>query len=457
MRFEFDDEWYLFLKRRQYLKDIIFNQLALILNEIHKVNYSERFWKIILEPYVKTMLNDRNKIQESIHSAIIPYETCGNTLLPNRNLERYLYFNLMIKSLKSFGQKRKIFKLINENDIILTGFHDSYSTPNVSECYIKPYYNFLPNINHKSEMRLPVSHLVTMNDEELSTEFWNNSIKLMPKVYLEDFKRIYEGIPLIKPQNKTFHISMLESTFMRVLIAKYVENGSQLIYYQHGSFYGEYDFHSGHWYESSIADKFMTWGWKFLPNDNPNYAYRINFFHKKYKEIFKHNFKYDLLLVFPPIEPKSEILSETEVFFKAIDRNKFKEICLRPRPSSKINRKGPFVCFKEKGVHLDNGYGKPINLIAASKLVVQFYYPSTNFLECLSVDHPSVALLKNKVPSDIIKHHYDYLLSVGIFHLDVASLVNHLNNVDLSKWWDEIITSSEYISFKREFLNLKPE
>lgn len=457
MRKEFNDEWYHFLERRQYLKDIIFQQLTFILNEIHQVNYSEKFWKIILDPYVKTMLNDRNKIQNPIKDFLIPQETCANTLLPNKNLVRYSYLIQMLKSCLSAPRKSSIYKSIKAHDIILTGFHDSYSTPNVSDCYIKPYYNFIPHIKTNLSMRAPVDHLVKGGDEELTAHFWNNSIQCMPKVYLEDFKRIYDSIPLIDPQNKTFHISMLETTYMRMLIAKYVENGSQLVYYQHGGFYGEYDYHSGHWYESSIANKFMTWGWKYLPNDTPDYAYRLNFFFKKFKEIYKQQFKFDLLLVFPTIEAKSEIPGETKEFFADIDRVKFKNICLRPRPTSKFDRKGPLVTFKGKGVHVDSGYGKPVSLIATSKLVVQFKYPSTNFFECLSVDHPTVALLKNDVPSEIIKHHYDYLLSVGVFHLDIASLVRHLNTVNLPQWWATVIASPEYMAFKREFLNLKTD
>lgn len=453
----FDEKRHLFLKRRQDLKDVIFTQLTLVLNGIHQVNYTERFWKIILDPYVKAMLNDKNKIQTPIHSYAIPYETCGNTLLPNKNSLSYFYSIQMIKSLKTSVQKKAIFKSIREYDVLMTGFHDSYSTPDVSGVYIKPYYNFLPYIKSNPTMRKPISHLITITDEELSADFWNNSMLCMPKVYLEDFKRIYDSIPLINPEKKTFHTSMLESTFMRVLIAKYTENGSQLVYYQHGGFYGEYDFHSAHWYESSIADKFMTWGWKYLPNDTPNYAYRINFFYKKYKEIYNQQFKYDLLLIFPTFLPKSETYYHTQDFFKEIDRDKYKEICLRPRPTFKLNRKGPYAPFKGKGVHVDSGYGKPINLIATSKLVVQLIYPCTNLFECLAVDHPVVALFRNNVPSDIVKPHYEYLLSVGVFHMDMHSLVAHLNTVNLNEWWSNIIASEEYIAFKREFINLKPE
>lgn len=457
MEIKFDLDWHHFLKRRQYLKDIIFNQLAVILNQIHQVNYSERFWRIILDPYVKTMLNDKGKINKPLTVGRIPHETSANTVLPSKSLVRYLYINQMIKSLKSAAERKKTFQAIENNNILLTGFHDSYSTPDVSGVYIKPYYNFLPHIATNPSMRLPVSQWVTAEDEELNADFWNNAISCMPKVYLEDFKRIYDSIPLLNSAQKTFHMSMLESTFMRILIAKYVENGAQLVYYQHGGFYGEYDYHSGHWYESSIADKYMTWGWKFLPNDTPNYAYRLIYFYRKYRETFTQKYQYDLLLVFPSIEPKSEIPSETQTFLNAIDRNKFEKICLRPRPTSKFNRKGPLVAFKGKGVHVDNGYGKPVSLITTSKLVVQFRYPSTNFFECLSVNHPTVAILKNLVPSDIIKDHYNFLLSVGVFHLDVNSLVHHLNTVDLESWWAEVIAMPQYKAFKREFLNLKTD
>ncbi len=446
-----------FLQRRVFLKDTVFEQISNILNQIHQVNYSERFWSIILDPYAKALINDRDKLKNETNNLLIPAEICGNTLLPIKKTVRYLYFLKMVKYFKAIGHKNLIFESLKKHDVILTGFHDSYSVPDIPGCFVKPYYNFLPYIKINNKLRLPVKEMITVEVEEFSGHFWNNAIKHMPKVYLEDFKRIYDSIPLINPKDKTFHISMLESTFMRILIAKYVENGSKLIYYQHGGFYGEYDYNSAHLYESSISDKYMTWGWKMLPNDTPNYAHRLKFFIEKYNEIYKQQFKFDLVLVFPPVDAKMQFMIEAKDFFREIDRDKYKTICLRPRPVSKLNRKGELVFFKDKDVYIDSGYIKLVNLIAVSKVVVQFTYPSTNLFECLSVNHPVVALLENDRPSDIVKHHYEYLLSVGVFHLDIQSLVAHLNTVNVPEWWAGIISSEEYIAFKREFLNLKTD
>jgi hypothetical protein len=269
----------------------------------------------------------------------------------------------------------------------------------------------MPYIKTNNKMRLSVNRIVNDLSNEFSNDFYINIIALMPKVYIEDFRRLYNNIPLYRPESKSFHISFLESTYMRMLVAKYVENGSELCYYQHGGFYGEYEFLSLHRFENSISDKFMTWGWKMLPNDTPSYAYRLNSFVNKYKKVFKNDFKYDLILVIPGIENRNRNVIRTELLYllELVILEKFPAICLRPRPIAKINRKGEFSFLNNTTIYLDSGYSKVVNLIAESRLVVQLEYPSTNFLECLAVDHPVVAILKNDYPSEIVKPHYDYL------------------------------------------------
>jgi putative transferase (TIGR04331 family) len=444
-------------EQRVILTNKIFSQIYLILNEIHQVNYSERFWRIILAPYVSAIISDMNKIDNRLVGLKIPNELYRNTLFPEKHYVRFMYLRQFVKYFQSLPHKRNSNSQLKKNQIITTGFHGQERVPSVGGSYIKALYSFMPYIKTNSKMRIGVNRIVNNLSKEFSIDFYLNIVDLMPKVYIEDFKRIHDSIQLYDPNSKSFHISFLESTYMRILIAKYVENGSKLYYYQHGSFYGDYEFLSLHRFETSIADKFMTWGWKLLPNDCPSYAYRLNTFVSKYKEAFKSNFKYDLIFVIPGIENKNRdaVKSELHNLLESVDREKYSRMCIRPRPIAKINRKGEFGFINDNTVYLDSGYSTMVNLIAESKFVVQLEYPSTNFLECLSVDHPVVALLKNDTPSEIVKPHYDYLLSVGIFHKDVDTLITHLNSIDLPKWWADTILSPGYISFKREFLNLK--
>jgi putative transferase (TIGR04331 family) len=231
-----------------------------------------------------------------------------------------------------------------------------------------------------------------------------------------------------------------------------------LYYYQHGGYYGEYQFHNGHFHESSISDKFITWGWKMLEKDEPGFALKC----EKFKRDFwakKIDPEFDILLVYPVIENKvrKKIQSRSELLLGSLDRNKYKKLCVRPRPTQKLNRTEDFDFLKNEVNQIDQGFQPIVNLISKSRLVLHFTYPSTNMMECFYVNQPCVALLENNSPSDIIKPYYDFFIMNGVFHLTMDTLVEHLNKIDLEIWWEEIKNNSVYLDFKKQFINEMPK
>jgi putative transferase (TIGR04331 family) len=372
----------------------------------------------------------------------------SNNVAPNAKSKRYGIIRYYLKMIKSLRGKSRIKFQINRYDNIAIGFQDDDGINIEVDTLLKPFYPFfLPKNTDKLKREICLD-----GTDGFSAVFIKNLIKLIPKFYIEYFKYFYEKIPLFKPESKIFHVTALENVFISLLIAKYAENGAQIHYYQHGGFYGEYEFHSAHHHESNISDKFFTWGWQMLQKDIPNKAFRCEKFKNNYK--IKASFECDILLVFPVIE--SKMIQKTKInfefFFRSIDHKKYPVVYARPRPTSMFNRKASLYFIRKDVKKIDAGYQKISKLISKSKLVVQVTYPSTNMLECLYVDHPAVALLENFQPSKIVKPYYDFFLENGVFHSTIESMVKHLNSVAIDKWWAEIIQHPTYISFKNEFI-----
>lgn len=434
-------------KERLEMSEDLYNILTPILNKIHETSYSKRFWKILIAPYVSFIINNKSLFEkEDIGLSISDFDNISIKLK-----SKFINYNSIRYYFKTIGSNRKLIELKNQiksNDNIALGFHNSQEIEEEIGIYIHSYNPKIKNFNI-DYLKRDVNFISV---ENYSDFFINNIIKLIPKLYLESFNYFMEIVPLIKPSNKKIHLSFIENIFMRYLVALYVENGSQLFYYQHGAFYGEYKYHNSHHYESSIADNFMTWGWKIKRNDYPNRAFRLENFSKNHNKFFKK--KFDLLLIYPIIDNtnRNYHLEKSKLFFDKLNRRKFKRICARPRPKSKFRTNSDLNFIAHNVDKIKFGYVKISNLISSSKLIVIMNAPSTTLLECLYVDHPVVALLNNDCPSDIIKPHYDNLLNMKLFHLTMSSLIEHINKSNIDEWWNELKKHKSYLNFKNEFL-----
>jgi len=435
-------------EERIMMTDELFIIITDALNKIHGTTYSQRFWKIITAPYVSAVISSRQILEQNDTGIKPTTDVYASTLTPGIKTIIYSKVRYLTKVIRSFLTLVKIKAQLKTAGNIAMGFHYPKTiTPEV-DVYIKTYFPYLihKDIDHVKRS-VPIEKSLNY-----SKAFVTNMIKLMPKLYIEYFESLMTKIPVYDPKNKIFHVSFFESFFQRLLIAKYSEQGAKLYYYQHGSYYGEYKFHSAHHHESSIADKFITWGWKITENDVPGYAYRLEGYSRTF--IKHNNKKTDLLLIYPNIYNQNIEYYKTEsrLFFDNIDRSKYPVIIARPRPTFRFKMSSTLYFIKKDVNKIDSGYTRLNNLISKSKIVIQMTYPSTNMFECLYVDQPVIGILNNDNPSEIIKPYYDFFLEKGMLHHTMSSMINHLNTIELEHWWMEIIQHPTYLAFKHEFL-----
>lgn len=437
-----------FSSERHELTEEITKKLSGLLNQIHGIEHSQRFWKIIAGPYINSVISRRDFLSSEdmdLPPLFEPINAISHPDLKKRTASKLRYIFKAYQSSKNHPTVKKMLAAYNN---IAFGFHDPVSIANDVEAYLPDYFPAVGNKNKSTRENA----IALANKEE--TIFYRNVIKQLPEIYIEYFDGLLNMIPLEEPEKKIFHVSYMDSFFSKLLLAKYLDKGAKLHYYQHGAYYGELVNHNAHKNESEIADKFVTWGWKIHEKDTPGKAYRLEKFKREYISK-KTDYTYDCLFCYPGITSnnKEQFRKYTHDLATKLDKKKYHKLIARPRPKSKV----PFASHKigfpvSKEIIIDNARKGIVDIIAQTRLVIQFTVPSTNFTECLYVNHPTVGLLNNDNPTDIVKPFYDFFLEVGVLHTDFDSLIAHLNKIDLDSWWENVCSRNEYKEFKNTFL-----
>lgn len=438
-----------FSLERIRMREAILEELVPVMNEIHEVNYSFRFWKIVIGGYVNTTISIRHILEKRELPArqfLFAINSNHETTVRQNFIAR---LPALIRHFKTLSNQKKINHILNVEKIISMGLPDIEAVAKdtgraLPSCY--PLYFGKGDLKKRDR--------VNTIAKKTTNIYFRNIILRLPRVYVEYFDKDLERIPLVNPKEKELHVHTPPGHYYAMLIAKYVENGAKLYWYQHGAYYGELVGHNAYNNENNLADEYRTWGWKIKNNDVPWKAYRLEKFKTLYDK-FEKKPRFDFLLCYPYVEEGNITFFKagTEYFLQHIDTAKYGSLLARPRALNRIFSHAKNLGFiKDRRVIIDSGLGSMAGTIAKCKVVIQFTVPATNFLECLYVDHPTIGLLDNDQPTDIIKPYYDFFIEKGLLHNDFISLVNHLNKIDVDEWWKALIQEPVYIQFKHEFL-----
>jgi len=433
------------------ISDWLRMELSAVLNKVHDVQYSERFWGLIIEEYVKTAITRKQLLEGGNCDVNIPFLPVNSHNFPD---SKTIWLEFAKNTVKAFlGRKSSArgMKLLEDQNQYRIGF---------------PEFNGFEKFRAELGVELPEIHFQLIRPcnlflrsklnriaEGIDDNFLKNSVKQLPKLYVEYFRSILNAIPLAEPEKKIFNVHNIRNFADVFILAKYTEHGAKLIWYQHGSHYGEYRWEYYHHYEHLMADEFRTWGWKISERDTPWKAYRLEAFKRLYRE-FDNRGEYNLMLCYPKMYStyRKHCIDTTKFLEQNLDFKKFPEILARPRPMHKKHSHEKELSFIScENIDIGSGLEPIERQVSRSKIVVQISVPSTNFLECIYVDHPVTGILNNTEPTEVIKPYYSFLLDNGILHEDVQSLVRFLNNTNLESWWIEITGSDMYNQFKENF------
>lgn len=354
----------------------------------------------------------------------------------------------IVKRLWAFNSFKVTRKLLKQENNLSVGFHNLQIVKDELGKPI-PIDNVMFFISKGNTVLRKKVNAIAEKQEDV---FYRNAIKRIPKIYIEFFEEIIKGIPLVSPEKKSFHLH-LPCLYNKFMIALYVEHGAKLYWYQHGAYYGEVKGGGQNW-EGRLADEFRSWGWKICNNHIPWKAYRLEYYAKIYYAETKEK-KYDFLIAFPELYDTVEMIYRERMtyFLQNISREKYRRFLARPRPLNKVFSHVHLLHFikNDERVVIDSGLTKMPSIIAGCRLVIQMSVPATNFLECVYTDHPTIGILQNDAPTEIVKPFYKFFLEEGVLHKDFESLVDHLNNIDIEKWWANIVLHPTYQEFKYTF------
>jgi hypothetical protein len=438
-----------FSAERIRISEAIMLDLVQIMNHIHEVNYPYRFWKIVLSDYVNALISIKPFLEKTELNTAAPLQPVNSHHLPGFKQRLIARLPALIKHFKSPGSKLKVFKQLRQHSNISIGFPDLDVVKADTGERLTLYYPVFPGWGNTAKRKRADGLAIEYTDT-----FKRNMIKQLPKIYVEYFDRLFNEIPLYEPEKKVFHAHGLPPFYNALVIAKHIINGSKLYSYQHGAFYGEMTGHNSHHNETSVCDEFRTWGWKIKPNDVPWKAYRLEKFKREYDAADKTG-EFDFLMCYPDVYDANIGFYKdvTAYFLTHIDPEKYKKLLARPRPLNRLfSHAGKISFIKDSRVTIDSGLSAMPAIIGKSRVVIQFNIPATNFFECLYVNHPTIGLLDNDQPTDIVKPYYEFLKEQGVIHHNFASLVQHLNNVNIDTWWMSVTEQPMYLKFKNEFL-----
>lgn len=435
---------------RVELSEKLFNELAKVLNEIHSADFSLRFWKLMTVGHVNAVVSRKSVLEEKEYFRKPNLESFNSFSIPGRKEVAKRNLIRVVKYFKMRPNKARYQSILRNSNRLLLGFPKSRALENEELGVELPGFDRLYLGSGDGEKRKRVNRIAVKYDDI----FMRNVVRELPKILIEHFQKTYDSIVLHNPEDKIIHIHLKGTLYNDFMLAKYVEHGAKLYWYQHGSEYGEFRYDFSHHYSHDVSDRFRTWGWEIKERDEPWKAYRLETFKEEY-DMFDEPQKHELLICYPEFNFKNRHVYEafSHKLFSDLDRTKYSKILARPRRSNKLHSHASQLHFISDvaGVEISSGLVPMMKEMRMCGAVVQINVPSTNFLECLYVDHPTIGILDNDQPTDIVKPYYEFFKENGVLHDDVESLVAHLNSIDLDEWWEQLINEDMYRSYKETF------
>jgi putative transferase (TIGR04331 family) len=298
---------------------------------------------------------------------------------------------------------------------------------------------------------------------DLENFIFNKVIEKIPILFLESYKNqnlLLQTFNLPKnPQLIATANGFQGSTIYSQYIANKVEEGSKLYIFQHGGSYGQFKNHFASEFETRLADKFFTWGWRHN-KEIPFYSLKkINMYKKN-----KNRNKILLELRSNSSKPKSVEISESKYqgysyyieclkFFEIIKNTQIEKdllIKLSPRQFD-YDEKKSFLKVNENLLFADRNIDM-IKTREISKLLI-FTTISTGHLEAVATNYPFLIL---NVYPDVIKDRYKFIFkkmeNLNLLHSTGQSLFNTIRALppDIYKWWQ----SSQIQDFLVEYRSL---
>lgn len=306
----------------KYLKEFherLLQDLTPQLNQIHDVDRSLRYWRILIGPWLGWFVQALFDRWMSIQSSISHYEICGtivlsgseDSLVPNDHGDfvnrlafedewNHYIFSLIILNYTNINcveHFRPIKSCVDEKQLsvgwqqyVKNFFLSFYQQASINFCKDEDAFLIATYLTRLDELKLyrrlgQVPQLwrqIPTNNSTVNRQHrqWvvkgENTSKFesfirdmipmqIPSVYLEGYSKLIEQTKSLpwpkKPRFIFTSNSLIGDDVFKAWAAEKVGNGSRLVAGQHGGHYGvgRWSFFEDH--EIAVSDSFLTWGW----------------------------------------------------------------------------------------------------------------------------------------------------------------------------------------------------
>lgn len=505
-----------FINDTKYIEKICDKILPLLsseLNKIHNIERSEKYWKIVLYPWLfihiyslydrylliqsakeSILVTDTYVLQCEDLSKIIPTYPWGNILqyyysdeynqyiygriieitnaLPytvvnyQPNLQKYTHskyyssrFDLFKRMCSQINQKLIIPTALKYNKIQIIQSYMSnadilklniklYQFPSLlfripieldeKDCYIKLRNQIKDDLLH------------SLNDNEFERLFCILIPELLPKVFLENFKQIYEFTQKYAKKTKIVYAANgIYDPELLMYAAEIIDrNNGKLITTHHGGSFGSALFNVQEKIQKEISNIFLSWGWIDKSYQNViamSTASKFNYI----KNLRGHNKSGKVLLIETDTSrnPRgagglaafsfTNYIDEQFTFYENLSNGAKKLLNIRMFPEDNWDFRMQWA-NKFPDADTDSKGKTFYELLKECRLAINSTNDTT-FLECLVGNIPTI-LFHNPKYEPIrpeAQPYYDRLHNVGIIHYTPESAAKLVNEIyeDPMKWW----------------------
>lgn len=257
--------------------------------------------------------------------------------------------------------------------------------------------------------------------------------------------------PMLPRAIFTSNAFQFDEVFQHYAATQKACHGAKLIIGQHGGVSGILKWSFGEEHQTRIADKFVSWGWGAGdPKIEPGFVLT------NFGQRIRNSANGCLLLTTVPMrryshkggawpvgpEQSAGFLADQLKFYQGLSTSISSRTILRIFASQDRRFGTGYVeAWKHRfpQVEVDNSTSPIKQVLRKTKLFV-YTYNSTGYLECLSMNFPTVMFWDPKLfeTKKVFTDSLANLERVGIFHSTPESAAKHINQVwdELESWWD---------------------
>ncbi len=474
------------------LNDELLKEFVFFLNKYHSLDKSERYWRIIIGPwllvYVSIMWdrweaisaaidlnekmetylirdalirrpqNDFAEFREAHDSDIwnhsifaeIIQNRCSENLqtkiididLPKESSALKLQLTLKQRILRYLARLADVcLQFISSKKQEILIFHSYFPRKALIYFYLKlkimPRWHSLFKepldcLEPKDRTNLKFEKLTGKN--EFEKYLFQNIFKDIPIAYLEGYTLIKKTTQKIANAEKIFTANAyIANEIFKIWAAEQSSAGAKLIISSHGQAF--YSLFSNFDFEDKIADERIVWGRKWIETQvtmPPNKLhYKTCDYEQKSNLLFidYENTRYGFRCASIPMGPLVlEVFNQNKIFLESLDNEILTNLKIRPKGLGSWETKQRYI--DQFGEDIITYESTMLKDFQKSRIIV-CCYPQTSFAESMYSGIPSVLLLKKEIweCQSIYDELFYELEEAKILHFDPKDAANHIKDI----------------------------